>query len=534
VTGLVVGATVAGGAISADAAEADTFTVSTLDDTGTGSLRKAIDQANLTVPGTDQIVFQSSLSGQINLASQLQIDQSVDIVGPGPGVITVSGQDATRVFYMAEQGGRAASISGLTITHGSAFSGGAVRVFNGDLTISDSVISDSHASHRGGGIFVEGVNDGTSLTVSHSTISGNVAATSGGGIEAQDSQANVTYESSISVDVHDSTISGNDATTFGDGGGIEALASASGVRNCPGGYDPMGNCIGGYVEYSPTANVDLTVENSTIAGNTASSSSGGLLASEDVNYLATASTEVVLRNTVVADDTAGGMPSDVGASGGATIQGDFSLVESGGAAITPVTPGSLITGQDPQLGPLAANGGPTPTQALPKTSPAVDQGKSFGATVDQRGLTRPVDQSDVPNSASAGADGTDIGAFELELQSPPPPPPPPPPGPTLTAKCIGIGVTQQGTGGADVLKGTPKRDVIAGLGGNDVIRGLGGNDLICGGKGKDKLVGGKGKDKLLGQGGADTLLGGPGGDQLLGGGGKDKLVGGPGKDSQKQ
>jgi Ca2+-binding RTX toxin-like protein len=285
-----------------------------------------------------------------------------------------------------------------------------------------------------------------------------------------------------------------------------------------------GLCIGGYTDYSPTANVDLTVENSTIAGNTAGSPGAGLSANQQVNYLGTASTDVLMRNTLVADDTAGGTPNDTAAFGGATIQGDFSFVEAGGAAVTPVTPGSLITGQDPLLGPLAANGGPTPTQALPKTSPAVDHGKSFGATVDQRGLTRSVDQSDVPNSASAGADGTDIGAFELELQPPPPPPPPPPPD-ELTAKCIGVGVTEQGTGHADTINGTPKRDVIAGLGGNDTIRGLAGNDLICGGGGKDKLLGGKGKDKLLGQAGIDKLLGGPG---------KDKLIGGPGKDFQKQ
>jgi len=45
----------------------------------------------------------------------------------------------------------------------------------------------------------------------------------------------------------------------------------------------------------------------------------------------------------------------------------------------------------------------------------VDQGRSFGLATDQRGLTRPVDLPSAPNSSVAGADGTDIGAAELQL-----------------------------------------------------------------------------------------------------------------------
>jgi hypothetical protein len=40
--------------------------------------------------------------------------------------------------------------------------------------------------------------------------------------------------------------------------------------------------------------------------------------------------------------------------------------------------------------------------------------------VDQRGLTRPVDLSAVPNAP--GGDGTDIGAFEVQAPANPPPP----------------------------------------------------------------------------------------------------------------
>ena len=66
--------------------------------------------------------------------------------------------------------------------------------------------------------------------------------------------------------------------------------------------------------------------------------------------------------------------------------------------------------------PLADNGGPTLTHAIPDTSPAVDTGESacagpadvFELTTDQRGANRPVD---------GDGDGTaacDVGAFELQ------------------------------------------------------------------------------------------------------------------------
>jgi hypothetical protein len=48
----------------------------------------------------------------------------------------------------------------------------------------------------------------------------------------------------------------------------------------------------------------------------------------------------------------------------------------------------------------------------------VNKGSAFGLTADQRGLTRPVAFPGVPNSTAVAADGSDIGA--VELQSPPP------------------------------------------------------------------------------------------------------------------
>ena len=67
---------------------------------------------------------------------------------------------------------------------------------------------------------------------------------------------------------------------------------------------------------------------------------------------------------------------------------------------------------DPQLDALGLqnNGGPTQTIALTSNSPALDKGKSFGVTVDQREQTRPFDNPLVSNAP--GGDGSDIGAYE--------------------------------------------------------------------------------------------------------------------------
>lgn len=75
------------------------------------------------------------------------------------------------------------------------------------------------------------------------------------------------------------------------------------------------------------------------------------------------------------------------------------LIKISGIAVPPDT----IT-TDPQLGPLAANGGETRTHALPPTSVAIDVGNNnAGAFYDQRGPGFPRGFGGLP----------DIGAYEL-------------------------------------------------------------------------------------------------------------------------
>lgn len=68
------------------------LTVSNLDDTGPGSLRDAIDQANLSVGTPDDIVFQAGLSGTINIGSQLpSISDDLTITGENRITIDAGG-----------------------------------------------------------------------------------------------------------------------------------------------------------------------------------------------------------------------------------------------------------------------------------------------------------------------------------------------------------------------------------------------------------------------------------------------------------
>ena len=98
ITGLAVGATLAGGAMTAETALAAPFTVSNLNDSGAGSLRQAILDSNAAA-GPDQILFASGLSGHITLASSLpQITQPLDIQGPSARALTVSGNSNARIL----------------------------------------------------------------------------------------------------------------------------------------------------------------------------------------------------------------------------------------------------------------------------------------------------------------------------------------------------------------------------------------------------------------------------------------------------
>ena len=538
--GLALGASfaVAGPAQAAD------FTVTNLDPDGPGSLRDAINQANAT-SGPDRVLFQSGLTGAIDLndspgfgyTGQIEITDSVDILGPGAGQLAVSGNAESRIFYIdsAQEGPISVVIDGLQIRQGNIKYdeqgppvGGDIFNAGENLTISNSVVRTGVAVF-GGGIF----NDG-GLVISDSTLSGNAAGVLGGAI------LSTSYGTDGGAIITGSTISNNSAANqipfffspnlreAGDqkygGGGVFSDGDLIVLNSTLAGNSTAGQ--GGAILFGQDGPSDgeLTVQSATISGNGAGAG-GGIYSYEyieDEVPARRAPGDVTIGNSIVAgneaDDTQFG--HDLG--GGPFAVG-FSLIgDEGGTTINPTTADSNIFGVDPLLGALAQNGGPTRTMRLNPGSPALDAGRTPANLVgDQRHEDRPVDLRSRANAA--GGDGADMGAYERQAAPIVPPPPP-------TGSCQGVDATLSGTNDRDFLRGTPQRDVIRAGGGNDIVRGLGGNDLICLGAGIDVGTGGSGADRIFGQAGNDRIFGQDGADYGEGNTGADILAGGPQND----
>ncbi len=120
------------------------------------SLREAISLANANV-GPDSIRFDLTLSGTVLLDAalgELEISDSLTLIGLGRDMTTIDGQDKSRVIVITDAAGDV-TIDSLTITGGrlvSDFEGGAgIRCESlGTLTISQSTIANNTASGEGG------------------------------------------------------------------------------------------------------------------------------------------------------------------------------------------------------------------------------------------------------------------------------------------------------------------------------------------------------------------------------------------------
>jgi parallel beta-helix repeat protein len=198
---------------SSTPAYAATFTVTNLDDAGPGSLRQAVEDANAE-PGPHLIVFDldpADLPGTITLTTgQLSLEQDVEIQGPGADQLTVSGNDASRVFEIGDT--TVAEISGLTVADGDESFGAGIRVLDdASLTLSESVIENNLGSF-GGGIMVQ---NNASLTASDITVRGNEASFGAG----------IIVQNFASLTLSDSVIENNDSA-FGGGIFIQNAAVA--------------------------------------------------------------------------------------------------------------------------------------------------------------------------------------------------------------------------------------------------------------------------------------------------------------------
>src|SRR6266540_480798 len=131
---------------------AATLLVTNTNDSGAGSLRQVITNAN----AGDNITFDSGLSGgTIHLTSTLTLSEDITIDDSAlASQITISGDDLYRVFYI--NSGVTVTLGSLIIAHGeSPYGASGGGIFNaGALTVTNTTISENSAAY-GGGIFNE-------------------------------------------------------------------------------------------------------------------------------------------------------------------------------------------------------------------------------------------------------------------------------------------------------------------------------------------------------------------------------------------
>lgn len=443
----------------APAMAADLVVVS-LEDTGAGTLRNAIGAA---LAG-DRIVFAPGLAGTISLNSTLTISRNLIIEGNGN--IELDGRDTSRVLTIT---GGQVDLRRLVVRNGFAPDGGGISSA-GILRMSNCEVRDSHASGRGGGLFI----GAGSYSLVDTTIAENFATNEGGGIEdlgtapstitrgrivnniSSGAGAGIRHVSGQTLTIDYSTISGNTAATTGNvtGGGIASQSATLNIN-----YSTIsGNkahFAGGIYVANLGASTKLTLFGSTITGNTAISDGGGLFVfgagatltnSTIVNNFAGAgtggglalqnssagtATVIVINNTIAfnrSNANGGGITAISGSlnlkntliagniSGtNADIQATFvsegfNLVQTRGTSSGYVA-SDLANGTAPLLATLGFNGGSTLT-VLPTTgSPAINAISSAncsGIALDQRGYARPTNQCD-------------IGALEVGAAPPVPP-----------------------------------------------------------------------------------------------------------------
>ena len=443
-------------------AKADTFTVTNLNNSGDGSLRQAILDANNNA-GDDDIVFQSGLSGILptggdsgnnTFTTSMQISGNVTITGPGADEIIIDAQNIDRIIIVSTG---VVSISGLTFINGFPVSGGGGAIFNGANLSIDSCVFDSNQLDEGGGaIFSD--NGSTITEITNTTFNLNTAGFEGGAIALDGATiqtiANSVFsgnftlatagaiflsQGSVIEEITNTTFSGNrvsasaDVTSVGQGGAIfnagtinlisQSTFSANMVSSDTGATEGgaiHGGRIGQIINSTFTGNKvenmsgttennggaifsrgDITISFSTIANNEADTG-GGIF--QDAG-------SVEIRNSIVAFNEAqvAGDNCNTAIATGTDETNNYSDNNDCGFGSTLMSAGDL--------GPLANNGGTTETLAL-ENGPAIggastdcdplnSDGMATGValTIDQRGFPRPE-----PN----GGTECDSGAFETQ------------------------------------------------------------------------------------------------------------------------
>jgi len=342
-------------------ANAATFTVTTTNDGGGGSLRDMITQANAAA-GADEIVFAAALNGVIALGSDLPvITEELTISGPGPRNMTISGGNARRILNTTAT----LNLAGLRLANGFTDRGAGVRfeAANGKLTVRDCHFDQNTVTNEGGAIVIIS----GSFDVERVTFTTDQAAGAGGCI------------------------------WWGQGGGAQTgrIVNCTFVNN-------FASQFGGALRQFSATDYATEVTNCTFVVNNAGQGGGAI---------AVAGGTMTLRNSLFTANAAGGNPGghliDQTAGGAITSLGNNLFGNMNGSNVVPHPSDKFgVIGNELNTGVLIAfpfnNGGLTDTTPLLGNSIAIDGGSATGAPVtDQRGFAR------------VGC-SPDVGAFEVQ------------------------------------------------------------------------------------------------------------------------
>ena len=291
--------------------------------------------------------------------------------------------------------------------------------FKGNLNITDSNISNNIAVSIGGGIgFGGGIyNSGSTLNLSGSTVGGNVANDSAG-IRTQ-GFGNFISSSAATATIDRSAIINNIAITGSGGGVVNSSADANATTTI------NNSTIGGNMAAGSGAGINninnggaasiLNLNFSTVANNSANTDNTGTDQGGGIANINTGSgtLTVNLKNSIIADNTIGTGGTDPDLAG-SFISGGYNHIENAAGSTIFNIMASDISGSDPQLMPLALNGGATPNYKPAATSPVLDtipNGTNGCGTVpfnvDQRNMFRPTD------SDNNGVAACEKGAVEI-------------------------------------------------------------------------------------------------------------------------
>ena len=400
-----------------------------------GGNASAVRLQNLTITGGDTTVTGANGGGLFAFGPGPLVLNNVDVIGNTSDSTNSTGNGFN------EGGGGIDSLVSLVLTgstvsdntakvpasDGDGGGGGILMAQTNDnsdnLSLTNSTVSDNTATvtadgtgftdaNGGGGIYMDGGN----LTIAGSLIAGNsitVASTPLNTATPTDGGGGI-FQFGNQFRLQDSTVAGNVAhgpgIERGGGGGILDTGNASQYLNstitgnstdAPATLDDSDG--GGGVLLNNVKD-GVTFANMTINGNTASAATGGGVNNE-IDTTADVTDSILAGNT--ASDANGNC------AGGLSSDGYNLTDDSAGNNTCTLTATGDILGATPGLASLAANGGPTPTEALLSGSPAIDAGDPAGCTdllgnpvsTDQRGVIRP----EPPGSRC------DLGAYEVAL-----------------------------------------------------------------------------------------------------------------------